>query len=320
MSTADASGRKIPFTCPHCGHFTEVEPQFAGQSGPCVSCTNLVTVPTLQAHISATSTDPVATSQPASGWVRGGMIAAAVLCVGVLGIVVYAILQPAFQAARDAARCSACDSNLQRIGMALEDYYQEHGEYPPAVVRDESGKAMHSWRVLLLPHLGPQAARVHELYDMNEPWDSKKNAALVNQIPAVYECPSDIKSVKGETSYRAVVGPRTLINRDVPVRRRGADGPILTDNASETLVIIESDGSGVNWLEPKDIPVAALRAGLNSGNPAAPGSQHAQGVNILMADQSVLRVETTVSTEDLQRMATIDGNNEYIEVLDELAY
>lgn len=37
----------IPFTCPYCQHYTLIEEQFVGQSGPCVNCGKTVTVPPL---------------------------------------------------------------------------------------------------------------------------------------------------------------------------------------------------------------------------------------------------------------------------------
>ena len=37
----------IPFTCPHCGHQTNVADQYAGQTGPCASCGKTITVPVL---------------------------------------------------------------------------------------------------------------------------------------------------------------------------------------------------------------------------------------------------------------------------------
>jgi hypothetical protein len=37
----------IPFTCPHCGRQTDVLEQYAGQSGPCAGCGQMVTVPPL---------------------------------------------------------------------------------------------------------------------------------------------------------------------------------------------------------------------------------------------------------------------------------
>lgn len=318
MSNAESSRRKIPFTCPHCSHYTEVDAKFGGQTGPCVSCSNPVTVPTLESISTATTTTATPESKPI--WIQAGMVVGGLICAGVLGIVVWSLVEPAFRAARDAAKCSACEQNMLVIAAALEDYYQENGEYPPAVQYGDNGKAKHSWRVLILPYLGPEGKRVADMYDMEEPWDSKKNMVLVRDMPTVFRCPSDGKAIQGETSYLAVVGPRTLINRDTPVKRRGSDGPLLTDNASETMVIIEAAGSAVNWMEPKDIPVAALRAGLNSSNPASPGSEHQQGVNVLMADQSVIRFPDTIAADDLQAMSTIDGGNEYIEALDELAY
>jgi hypothetical protein len=35
----------LPFTCPHCGEQTLVEDKYAGQSGPCIRCGKLITVP-----------------------------------------------------------------------------------------------------------------------------------------------------------------------------------------------------------------------------------------------------------------------------------
>ncbi len=35
----------IPFTCPRCGHQTMVADQYAGQTGPCARCGQMVTVP-----------------------------------------------------------------------------------------------------------------------------------------------------------------------------------------------------------------------------------------------------------------------------------
>lgn len=248
------------------------------------------------------------------------MVIGGLLSVGVLGLVVWSILQPAFAAARDAARSSACESNLLVIGAAIEEYYREHGSYPPAVVYDDNGKPMHSWRVLILPYLEPNVA---DLYDMEKPWDHADNMKLIREMPHVYRCPADGKAIQGETSYLAVVGPNTILNNanSNPTKRsREGEGPRLRDNPAETMVILDAAGCGVNWLEPKDIPIAALRAGLNSSNPAAPGSGHSHGVNVLMADESVLRLPETVSSDDLRAMATIDGGNEYIEVLEELDY
>ena len=311
MTNSDADQVTIPFTCPHCGNFTEVESRFAGQSGPCVSCSNTITIPRWEAGGAAFGRSAATAAK--FPFVKLGMVLGGLTSLGVLAVVVWSLLQPAFEAARDAARCSECESNLRRIGQALEDYHNEHNAYPPAMTYDESGKPMHSWRVLILPHLGPEAEGIYRQYDMQQPWDSQRNMQLLNQMPAVYACPSDTKAVLGETSYLAVIGPETVIPVNSRTKTTRRD---ITDLLSETMVVVECEGSTVNWLEPKDVPVAALRAGLNSHNPAAPGSRHLQGVHALMADQSVVRLRDDISSEDLRGMATMNGD-EYIESLDD---
>src|SRR5579872_5845935 len=79
--------------------------------------------------------------------------------VSCLGLFQFAIA-PAIQSARDAARRTMCLNNLHSIGLALFNYSADYGSLPPAYIADETGRPMHSWRVLLLPYLGHQ-----ELYD-----------------------------------------------------------------------------------------------------------------------------------------------------------
>lgn len=256
-------------------------------------------------------------------WIKAGMAVGAMLSLGVLGIVIWGIMQPAFAAARSAAKCSACESNLRDIGSAIDLYYDAKGHYPPAVVFDENGKPMHSWRVLILPYLGPEAEQVYEQYKLDQPWNGPDNRQLDVLIPQVYQCPADSNAIRGETSYLAIVGNNTVINntKQPTERTQSYDGPVLRDNPSETMVVLEAAGCAVNWMKPKDISMSALPAGLNSSNAGGPGSEHIQGVNILMADQSIIRLTPEmVETDDLRGMATIDGGNEYIEVLEQLDY
>src|SRR5690242_17032670 len=81
----------------------------------------------------------------------------------------FALILPAVQQAREAARRSQCKNNLKQIGLALHNYHETYGGLPPAFVADDQGRPMHSWRVLILPFLGEQA--LYNEYNLSEPWD-----------------------------------------------------------------------------------------------------------------------------------------------------
>ena len=139
----------IPFHCPHCGTYTEVEDQYAGTSGPCATCGKTITVPTAVQPAAATAGQG-GTAAAAAGIsiVAIAAIAGSVLLAGVCVIsILIALLLPAVQAAREAARRTQCKNNLHQIGIALQNYRSEHGTFPPAYIADEDGKPMHSWRV-----------------------------------------------------------------------------------------------------------------------------------------------------------------------------
>ncbi len=60
-----------------------------------------------------------------------------------------------------------CLNNVRQSGLAMQIYHSMHKHFAPAYVADETGKPLHSWRVLLLPMLEQQA--LYESYDFDEP-------------------------------------------------------------------------------------------------------------------------------------------------------
>jgi prepilin-type processing-associated H-X9-DG protein len=83
--------------------------------------------------------------------------------IAIIGVLV-ALLLPAVQAAREAARRAQCTNNLHNIGLAVHNYASGQGSLPPAEIREgksdlnlspdaRGSKTLLSWVTLLLPYI-----------------------------------------------------------------------------------------------------------------------------------------------------------------------
>jgi hypothetical protein len=85
-------------------------------------------------------------AEPLWSWAR-----LALVVIVLLGLA--ALLMPGIETHREASPRSQCANNMRLIASALQAYHQANGCFPPAYITDKSGKPMHSWRVLIRPHL-----------------------------------------------------------------------------------------------------------------------------------------------------------------------
>ncbi len=288
----------IQFTCPHCGLQTNVADQYAGHTGPCAGCGQTVTVPT--AGQAAGYVPPATRSgKPALLVVLLVLFAVVLGCGGLLT----ALLLPAVQLAREAARRANCMNNLKQIGLAMHNYHDEHGCFPPAYVPDQDGKPMHSWRVLLLPYL--EREDLYQQYNFDEPWNSPQNLALSNRMPEIYRCASDGQSAASQTSYAMIVGPNTISDGPTPTELSD-----ITDGTSNTIMLVEAAGSGINWLEPRDLEADRISYLVN--DPVDPGisSDHPMGVNVLFCDGMVTFLDAAMDAEEVKAMCTVSGGED----------
>ena len=283
----------IQFTCPHCGSETNVADEFAGQSGPCSKCGKTVTVPPAAAPPGYAT--PVQTSNKT--WLIMLAVALpALLLVGVavIGILI-ALLLPAVQSAREAARTMHCSNNLKQISLALLSYESTYGCFPPACITDDNGRPMHSWRVLILPFMEQQA--LYEQYDFDQPWDSLNNRMVTNRVLRCYHCPSVPQTPGTETNYVMIVGPETVAFENSAVAMTE-----IVDGTSNTIMVIETADSGIQWAEPRDLSADDLSLRINDGSGEGIGSHHHGGVNASFCDGSVHFLSDSTDPETLRQM------------------
>ena len=286
----------IPFTCPHCGTQTSVDDRYAGQTGPCASCGQTITVP-MPGGISPPYAPPRKSS---SVPIIVVVIAVAFGSVPVIGILL-ALLLPAVQAAREAARQTQCSNNLKQIGIAMHNYHDVHKCFPPAVITDEDGVPMHSWRVALLPYM---QEGLFDPYDSDLPWDDLGNQSLAGIGVTLYQCPSAPPSSGAsplyDTSYVMVVGKDTLGGEPNEAVRISD----IRDGTSNTILAIDVGGSGIHWMEPRDMTVEEAVAYITNPKGGKFKQFHPGGVNVLMGDASVHFVSNDVDPQMLRALLT----------------
>jgi prepilin-type N-terminal cleavage/methylation domain-containing protein len=105
--------------------------------------------------------------------------------IAIIGVLV-ALLLPAIQAAREAARRSQCVNNLKQIGLALQTYNDTHGRYP--LGRNSTDQKGVSWSFELLPHM--EQASIYNAYDPNQEVFQPSNATAMRSPVSTFYCPS----------------------------------------------------------------------------------------------------------------------------------
>ena len=291
--------KTIPFSCPHCGTYTEVAADYAGQMGPCAACRKPVTVPNL-ADIKTVRPSPVKKLSKALAFAVSSIVLL-VLFLAIFGVIFISALQPESIPflGHSVPPPPACQANLERIYAAMEAYAKEKGHYPPAYTVDKNGKPMHSWRVLLLPYLGEH--RLHSKYNMSVPWNDPANMRAVgSKMPDVFECPNQNAS-RNETSYMVICGPTLVF--DGSTTRKPEE---ITDKLSDTLLVIEVADTDVHWMEPVDLSASSMTWTINTDKGI--GSHHSmEGAHLLTADGRVRHLDDFTPPEELQGMATRGG-------------
>ncbi len=122
--------------------------------------------------------------------------------IAIIGVLV-ALLLPAVQAARDAARRTHCINNFKQVGLALQNYHSAQKTFPPGEQQFEvpfcnpRGPAFYigkGWSVSILPYMEQSA--IDDAYRNNDPGPyqlvySVNNINVGAKRVVEYICPSD---------------------------------------------------------------------------------------------------------------------------------
>ena len=179
---------------------------------------------------------------------RGFTLIELLVVIAVISLLV-ALLLPAVQNAREAARRMQCRGHLKQIGLALHNYHGAHRMFPINYGQGEYNETNRgvSWLQMLLPYIDQRP--LYGNIRFGEPANQAENLAVSQTVVPVFLCPSD--------SHGNGVMPN----------RRNADGPRAVTNYKASL--------GSNWNWGRYGPVVST-SGRNANDPD--GLEHCNGL------------------------------------------
>jgi prepilin-type N-terminal cleavage/methylation domain-containing protein/prepilin-type processing-associated H-X9-DG protein len=125
--------------------------------------------------------------------------------IAIIGVLV-ALLLPAVQSAREAARRASCANHLNQLILAVHNYEMAHRVYPPGTI-DAKGPIVnapigyhHNWIIQILPYFEEQ--NLWKAIDKSVSVYHKKNAPLMTNEPVILNCPSS-PAPRGTPCYAA---------------------------------------------------------------------------------------------------------------------
>jgi prepilin-type N-terminal cleavage/methylation domain-containing protein len=141
---------------------------------------------------------------------RGFTLIELLVVIAIIGVLV-ALLLPAVQQAREAARRSQCKNNLKQLGLALHNYHDAHGCFPFAQLSSAMGFSAISQ---LLPYF--DQAPLYNLINFSVPYNNALNDIPRNTEIPMLRCPSDnnqnLSNAGGAINYMANKGSGVVWN------------------------------------------------------------------------------------------------------------
>ncbi len=268
---------------------------------------------------------------------RGFTLVELLVVIAIIGILI-ALLLPAVQAAREAARRCQCTNNLSQVILAVQNYNMTHTKYPPGTI-DEAGPIAneaqgyhHNWISQTLPYF--EESNTFRHIDFSVGVYDESNATVRQAAIWTLRCPSSPARDRSEelaflTNYAGCHGPTEtpidVDNQGVFFLNSSIGYEDVSDGSSHTIFIGEKlidDADTLGWMSGTRATLRNTGTRINAEatrrnrgmavEPPAPkrdkfyvggyGSHHPGGGNFALGDGSVRFVSETIDPELFQHL------------------
>ena len=284
------------------------------------------------------------------GRLKGRGLSIAGMVLGLVGCTVAIVFLAAriLSDVREGARGAECQNNLRRIGLAMNQYYDENGKYPKGTVAfnpDLAPEKRLSWIAALLPfpEFSPPAASkegapranvergVLDKLDFRQACDAESNREATTTPLPFCLCPCTLDFVAARrgawTNYVGIAGvgrdaplipdfhPPLLVPRDPNAGMFGYDRfttrADFTGGLTRTLMVVETSRDLGPWAQGGPSTVRGIDPDDNPPiGPGRPfGGLHPGGVHVLMAGGSVEKMRNDTKPELWQDLARLSRAN-----------
>ncbi len=280
---------------------------------------------------------------------KRGFTVIELIVVSAISASLAALLLPAVQQAREAARRSACKNNMKQLALALHNYHDVHRVFPPGYVSADNSNQI-GWGTFILPFMdqAPLYKAVSKATDhFNEDWNTNPKAVVAAKtVLSAYICVSDpsgpnntrwtIKTGNqdahvGKSNYLA---SKVVFFKNSKTRIRN-----FTDGTSNTIIVGEREtkiGYGGIWIgahkwgkkegeyssssilgdargKDKKVPYSINSKASLAHRMNTFSSVHVGGAHFTFGDGRVRFLSENIDIETYRALATHDGGENPVE-------
>jgi prepilin-type N-terminal cleavage/methylation domain-containing protein len=160
--------------------------------------------------------------------------------IAIIGILI-ALLLPAVNAAREAARRSQCKNNLRQVALAMHNFHSARkkfpaGAYVPTGVTSNCGSYGHpNWFMRLLPYI-EEGTQEDQMNFNDFTYNAPNDAAILGRVFPGMQCPTDPagglqshnRFAGGSCSGRYIAGPSDSTSKSMGASYVPSGGPVIS--------------------------------------------------------------------------------------------